>query len=350
MLYQKEVLTSHKVTIKDLARMTGVSTAAVSNALAGKSNISVAKRSQICELAEQMGYEPNTVARNFHKSLIRIAVGMPNTPPSIFEKFRRGFAQATAEYEGGKLELHLLTYSTISEDAEAVFEEMAGGGYDGLILSHPDIYEDRRLASIERIHARGIPVVSLGDRLTLTKTCGHVMLDGAVGGRIAADFFGAVLSPGERADVFAAVVPPQDMYKRYIDNFEQELGFYGLSLGQVHASCDYPEVAYEKALARFSSPDAPRAAFVSTYSAWMVCKALEELGKSREVRLVGVDAPRENCAYLRSGSLAAIIDQRQEEQARRAFRALLSCLDGGSAGLISINPYLITRGRLKDEE
>ena len=45
------------ITISDIARETGLSTATVSNALSGKGRVSDARRKQILEVATRMGYD-----------------------------------------------------------------------------------------------------------------------------------------------------------------------------------------------------------------------------------------------------------------------------------------------------
>lgn len=52
------------VTLKELADRCGVSTATVSNAINGKSNISEATRLRILQMIEETGYKPNFMARN----------------------------------------------------------------------------------------------------------------------------------------------------------------------------------------------------------------------------------------------------------------------------------------------
>lgn len=52
------------VSIKDISAACGVSTATVSKALNGASDISSATKERICRMAEEMGYHPNSAARS----------------------------------------------------------------------------------------------------------------------------------------------------------------------------------------------------------------------------------------------------------------------------------------------
>ena len=73
------------ITIKDIAERAGVSYATVSRALNGRSDVSEVTRQRIFELAREMGYQPNAIARSLvrRKSDI-IAVVVPDVSNPFF--------------------------------------------------------------------------------------------------------------------------------------------------------------------------------------------------------------------------------------------------------------------------
>ena len=56
-------------TIKDIAKLTGVSHSAVSYVLNGKGRVSEETRRRILETAQEIGYVPNRNARNLAKKV-----------------------------------------------------------------------------------------------------------------------------------------------------------------------------------------------------------------------------------------------------------------------------------------
>ena len=62
------------ITIKDIARETGLSTATVSNALSGKGRVSEAKRREIVETANRMGYDLSRVHTSPASRIIAVFV------------------------------------------------------------------------------------------------------------------------------------------------------------------------------------------------------------------------------------------------------------------------------------
>ncbi|RME53105.1 MAG: LacI family transcriptional regulator, partial [Caldilineae bacterium] len=52
------------ITIKDVAQRAGVSPGTVSNALSGNRPVSAATRARIFQVIEELGYQPNLLARS----------------------------------------------------------------------------------------------------------------------------------------------------------------------------------------------------------------------------------------------------------------------------------------------
>ena len=88
------------ITIKDIAEKAGVSYATVSRALNGRPDVSEVTRSHIFELAEQMGYQPNAIARSLvkKKSMI-IALIVPDVSNPFFADITMA-VNAAAEQAG----------------------------------------------------------------------------------------------------------------------------------------------------------------------------------------------------------------------------------------------------------
>ena len=67
-----------KVTIRDVAAKAGVSISSVHFALSGKAGVSDETREKIRRTAEEMGYQPNTLASSLKRSTQRIAILLPS--------------------------------------------------------------------------------------------------------------------------------------------------------------------------------------------------------------------------------------------------------------------------------
>ena len=73
------------ITIKDIAERAGVSYATVSRALNNRSDVSSETRKLIMELAAEMGYQPNAIARSLVKrKSMNIALIVPDVSNPFF--------------------------------------------------------------------------------------------------------------------------------------------------------------------------------------------------------------------------------------------------------------------------
>ena len=79
------------ITIKDLATMANTSTATISRVLSNKPGVTDAKRRQVLELAQRVGYSPNRLARNLalKKSYVLGFVAADLTNPAYVDFIRR---------------------------------------------------------------------------------------------------------------------------------------------------------------------------------------------------------------------------------------------------------------------
>jgi LacI family transcriptional regulator len=86
-----------QVTIKDIAKTTGVSYATVSRALNGRSGVKENTRKLILEEAKKMGYQPNAIARGLVlKYTHTLALVIPDITNPFFPEIARGVEDAAS--------------------------------------------------------------------------------------------------------------------------------------------------------------------------------------------------------------------------------------------------------------
>ncbi|MGK2956343.1 MAG: LacI family DNA-binding transcriptional regulator [Solirubrobacterales bacterium] len=148
---------NRRPSISDIAREAAVSAATVSLGLRDKGRMSDETRTRIKELADEMGYVPNSNARSLvggKTQLISISMpGIGSYPEAVgsVQYFFRLLGAAAAK----ALELDyglLITSSTGKPDRVAV---------DGAVVVDPTI-DDPTIAAFDRL---GLPVVTIGRRL-----------------------------------------------------------------------------------------------------------------------------------------------------------------------------------------
>ncbi|HSL70881.1 MAG TPA: LacI family DNA-binding transcriptional regulator [Longimicrobiales bacterium] len=129
-------MTHRSVTIRDVARHAGVSVATVSRVLNESGPVKEETRRRIGEIARQLRYTPNSMARGLStRRTSALGVLLPEIYGDFFSELTRGIDQA-ARREG----YHLLVSSSHSDqvELEAALRAMRGR-VDGLVLLAADL-------------------------------------------------------------------------------------------------------------------------------------------------------------------------------------------------------------------
>lgn len=126
-------------TIKDVARVAGVSVATVSRALNGAENVLPHTRQRILDVARELRYSPSGAARSLiTRRTDTIGALLPDLHGEFFSELIRGIDQA-ARARG----LHLLLSSSHDDASEAAAALRAmNGRVDGLVVMSPHADDD----------------------------------------------------------------------------------------------------------------------------------------------------------------------------------------------------------------
>ena len=147
-----------RATVKDVARLAGVSPGTVSNALSGKRRVDAATQSRIAEAVEALGYVPNLAARGMRTGRAGTIAIFSSMPTAVAAgSSRLGFLMelaASAAITALESNVALLLIPPIADPAAA----LATIAFDGAILVEPEAQDPyRRLLS-----ERGVPTVVIG--------------------------------------------------------------------------------------------------------------------------------------------------------------------------------------------
>ena len=174
------------VTIKDVAKRAHVSPGTVSNALTGKRPVSVDTRRRILDAIEELGYQPNVLARSLvnrrSETLAVVASGLEYYGPS---RTVIGIEQE-ANRLGYSLLLSLL-HDPVNADVEPALSALAARRVDGIVWAVPEIGNNRAWVSPERLERlppmiflsmgmrRGVPLVAVNNRAGAALAAQHLL-------------------------------------------------------------------------------------------------------------------------------------------------------------------------------
>jgi LacI family transcriptional regulator len=166
------------VTIRDVARVAGVSVATVSRALNDSGPVRPATRARIMRFAEELNYTPNMAARSLTTRRTGVVgVLLPDLFGEFFSELIRGLDE-TAQALG----YHLFLSSSHDKAGEirAALKGMRAR-VDGLILMVPAVPPE----VVRALLPRGLPVVLLSSPVPAHQNCHSLTVDNAGGARAA---------------------------------------------------------------------------------------------------------------------------------------------------------------------
>lgn len=165
-------------TIRDVARLAGVSVATVSRVINQKDSVNTETAGQVLKAIEQLQYEPNAVARGLAgKKMGIIALILPDILNPFFPALARG-VEDVAHKKG--LTVILGNSDDLGLKESSYIKVLKQKYVDGFIIASNTIREE----DVQALRNDGIPIVLL-DRGLDTAACAVIRSNNRVGAKIA---------------------------------------------------------------------------------------------------------------------------------------------------------------------
>ncbi|MEM6283360.1 MAG: LacI family DNA-binding transcriptional regulator [Chloroflexota bacterium] len=312
---------ANKLTIKDIAKLAGVSKASVSRVLNGYQHVRPELRARVQKVIDETGYERNTVARLLATDRSNvIGLLIPSGATAIFSdpyfaRLIEGISRAANQYH---LTLALFIFYSQEEGIESLQNIISDGFLDGLILSSD--YKDDAL--FNRLADSQMRFVMIG-RPPNNEHISFSDVDNFNGGKIAAEHL--IQQGYQRIGIITANhnLAAEDRYWGY----RRALDSHSIPFDEnLCAAGDFSQQSGAIAMAQLL-PYRPDAVFVT--SDMMASGALQTL-KQHDVRvpddvaLMGFD---DLPPALQTDPLLTTIHQPIDESGSRAVKALKQLID-----------------------
>lgn len=210
-----------RTTIHEVAQAAGVSIATVSRALNGRGRISKATRLRVLQTAQDLGYQPNDLARSLlAKTTQTIAVIVPDITNPFFPELIKGIEQVACARG------HLVLLCDSADDKIRVWKDLAAlrrKQVDGIILVGARLSADR-IAAV----TAGLPVVTV-DRDVQLSSASVVQSDHRSGAALATDY---LLALGHRRIAYLTGTPGLTVTALRLAGYEAALAQAGLLVDQ----------------------------------------------------------------------------------------------------------------------
>lgn len=233
--YNKTVrMSREKITIKEIAKQLNISVSTVSRALRDTYDVSETTKKAVQELAKELDYEPNQLAKNLVKSSTKtIGVIVPNL----------GYYYFTAVIEHIEKTAHQAGYSVLISQSHENYaievqnvQNMIQSRVEGVIISLTRETQD--VTHLRRLHKHNIPFIQF-DRYNDAAQAPKIIVDNALA---AYNLTSHLIQQGAKRVAFLAGPTNLSISNERIKGYKRALEENGISLPDSYiAHCDYSQ-------------------------------------------------------------------------------------------------------------
>lgn len=314
-----------KITINDIARLTGLSKGTVDRVLHNRGEVSKKSYQKVMNVIKELGYEPNLFASLLARAEQRtIAILLPaHEPGTYWELAAKGEIKAQAGLKPLSLVSRQYNYNQYSADSfrEACTRVMESNPA-GVVMAPMFQYETQVFA--HELQARGIPYSLVDTKLDTPGYLSFYGLPAYKSGYLCA----AMLTAGEPVKEVLIVRVMRDKERQSDPTVMRRSGFQdymlennpGCTIRSLFIDPEDP-AATDSALDAFFK-EFPGVRHIAMFNSriHLIVPFLER--HPIDIRVVGFDNLEANLDALRRGTVSALIAQRPEEQVHQAIQSL----------------------------
>ncbi len=189
---------AHRFPIKEIARQSGLSPATIDRVLNNRVHVSMQTRNRVLRAIEELKRQEQQLAATGRNLFVDILI---EAPTRFSREVRRAVDIALPRLGMSVFRPRFVTQDVMTEtETVAALDRIAKRGSQGVCLKARDIQPVR--AAVDRLLAKGIPVVTLVTDMPQTRRSAYAGLDNAGAGRTAAYLMDKSL-PGNTGHVLA---------------------------------------------------------------------------------------------------------------------------------------------------
>jgi len=305
-----------KYTIKDIAKLAGVSKGTVDRVLHNRGKVSPTALDKINEVLNVINYEPNLIARNLKNTKIyRICVLLPDPQ---FDPYWlpcvNGINDAKKEFKAYNVNIETYYFNPESKKSFLYTNEIVIAQAPDAVLLAP-LFHKETLEVIKQYNELNIIVNTFNNQVESDAIKSFVGQDLHKSGRVAASLMSLIISEGQ-----IAVIHIDESVKNAVHMQEKEKGFRNY-----FEEKNNPDFFITTLKLKFSNIETKleaflnenpnlKGVFVTTSKAYQIASLLPEKN-CKKIALIGYDLIDKNITHLNHGSIHFLIHQNQKRQA-----------------------------------
>ena len=320
----------NKVTINDIAHLTGLSKGTVDRVLHNRGEVSKKSYDKVMKVIQDLGYKPNVFASLLAGGRERlIAVLLPEGETGSFWALAQGgIGKVGADVQALGVKSRLFSYDQYEpESFRETCRELLQARPDGVVLA--PLFREETAHFVVDLEEKDIPYAFVDSRLDTEHYLAYFGMPMYQSGYLCADqltggaAIGSVLIVRVRRDKAQQADPTQNRRAGFIDYMLDHSP--ECSVSNLFIDPGDPEGIYNALDAYFKAhPETRHIVMFNSRIHLLVPWLADHPVKGR--RVVGFDNLPENIAALRRGVVTSLIGQRPDVQVSRAIEALAEAI------------------------
>lgn len=321
-------------TIKEIARLAGVSRGTVDRVLNGRGGVREKTAQKILEIAQQAEYSPNKLGKRLamrKKQLIFgcVLFGAREENP-YFVQVAAAMEQRAAQLEEYGIDVKI-RFAEIGDAASllAQMDALVDAGVNGLVITpveHSAVAE-----KIAELKERGIPVVTIDSDLSPSRRLAYVGSNSYAGGQTAGNLLALLTGGRATAGVLLGSKSVKNHTQR-VRGFQDDLRMNrtDIQVCAVLENHDNDGESYRCTKAMLAENPDMNALFLAAAGVEGACRAVLEADMAGKIKIISFDLSPFTRQMLEQGVIAATIGQQPEVQGKKSLDILLDYLGMGT--------------------
>lgn len=318
------------VTIKDIARVVGVSRGTVDRVLHNRGGVNAEVAAKVREIAEDLGFFPNRAGKVLAalKQPMTFACLLPSIGNPFFDDVIAGFREAERELADFGLSVDIKEVKSFDTETHvSAIRELQGKGYSALCITSVDVPQVR-LALAEAI-AGGIPVVCVN---TDIPDCGRLCYIGPDyyhAGKTAAGLLSMISKDSQKLLILTGsfnILGHNERIKGFLQGLkEKETPF---EIVETQESLDDDEVAFAVTTKALSKHRQINCIFIAAAGVEGACKAVIQQKREGQVKVLTFDDIPSTKKLVKENIISFTLCQDPMQQGYQAIQKLFAYMIG----------------------
>lgn len=308
-------MANEKVTIKDIAEMSGVSVGTVDRVIHNRPNVSRSARAKVEAVLKRINYQPNMYASALaHNKSYTFHCIIPKHEHEVYwEEIEEGAFKACDSRSDFHINVKMAYYKRFDpENFKKTCDECLADAPNGVVIVPSDLHSTKYFT--DKLHENGIPFILLDSYLPDLKPLSFFGQDSFRSGYFAAKIF-MLIAAGDKEIMLMKQTKNGKVASRQQEN--REVGFrhylkehfHNIKIHELELSIDDPIDQYDAPLEKFFTEN-PHIHNCITFGSksYIVGDFLLRTNR-RNVQIMGYDFLDKNANCLRLGSISFLIAQ-----------------------------------------